>query len=310
MPRIPASYRSLPALLTVLPLLFFLFSPGAACAADISVTDDTGRTVRLREPAKRVISLYGAFNEILLSLGCGERIVARTAADAALPELAALPAIGTHMRPNQELILAHAPDIILQLRGRKEADLQTESLRRLGLPVLCFTLESFADMFRVTRLLGRLTGKEEEAGRLVAGWEETLRATARRHAGEKAVTVFYEVRYPNLLAAGRGSVVDEIIRTAGGTNVISDTAKIVRLNEEALILADPEVCVLQKGPMNPQPTPLEKRPHFKTLKCIATGRTLVVDETAYSRPGPRSIRACVELERFLHPGAPDAEEKR
>ena len=303
MPRFSAHRRRLRALLTMLPLLFALLPPRAVCATDISVTDDTGRTVRLQEPAKRVISLYGAFNEILLSLGQGERIIARTAADASLPELAALPAIGTHMRPNQELILAHAPDLILQLRGRKEAELQTESLRRLGLPVLCFTLESFADLFRVTRLLGRLTGTEQKAERLVAGWEETLRATARRHAGKKAVTVFYEVRYPNLLAAGRGSIVDEIIRTAGGTNVISDRAKIVRLNEEALILADPQVYVMQKGPMNPQPTPLDKRPHFKTLRCVTTGRSLVVDETAYSRPGPRSIRACGELERFLHPDA-------
>ena len=82
MPRFSAPRRRLRALLTMLPLLFALLPPRAVCATDISVTDDTGRTVRLQEPAKRVISLYGAFNEILLSLGLGERIIARTAADA------------------------------------------------------------------------------------------------------------------------------------------------------------------------------------------------------------------------------------
>lgn len=80
-----------------------------APARPLSVTDDAGVTVTLDKPATRIIALYGAYNELLLALDARAVLVARTVADARLPalaELADLPVIGTHMRPNAELIVA------------------------------------------------------------------------------------------------------------------------------------------------------------------------------------------------------------
>ncbi|MBD5538975.1 MAG: ABC transporter substrate-binding protein, partial [Desulfovibrio sp.] len=122
----------------LLPLaLLGALSGPPALAAPVEITDDTGHTLRLEQPARRIIPLYGAFGEMLVALGCGDRLVARTDADAALPELAHLPAVGTHMRPNAELVAAARPDLVLQMSGRGEALLQTEGLRKLGVPVLC-----------------------------------------------------------------------------------------------------------------------------------------------------------------------------
>lgn len=275
-------------------------TPGAAAlAAPIEVTDDAGHSLRLERPARRIIALYGAFNELLLALGCKEQIAARTEADAHLPGLADLPAVGTHMRPNAELIAARQPDLVLQMRGRGEAALQTEALRGLGLPVLSFDLNSFAQLFRVTELLGRLCGREAEAQALVASWRARLDALARSTAGRPRPRVFYEARYPNLLAAGAGGMVNEVIAAAGGDNVIRAPKKLVRLNEEALLAADPDAYLMQKGPMNPAPAPLAERPHFRGLRAAAPGRSLVVPEDRYARPGPRAIDAAEELAAWL-----------
>ena len=70
---------------------------------------------------------------------------------------------------------------------------------------------------------------------------------------------------------------------------------------EALIKRDPEVYIIQKGPMNRNPSLPSERPHFHVLDAVKEGRVLVVDEQAFSRPGPRSIEAVEELARFLHP---------
>lgn len=264
------------------------------------VTDDTGAAVRLDKPATRIVALYGAFSELLLALDARELLAARTVADAQLPELAHLPAVGTHMRPNAELVVACRPDLVLQLAGRREALLQTETLRGLGLNVLTFEMDSFEKIFAVLEKLGRLTGREIQAAGLVREWSARLAALRARNAGRKPPRVFYEVRYPNLLAAGQGSIVNEIITAAGGENVVGDDKKLVRFNEEALIRADPDVYLIQKGPMNPDPQPLAGRAHYRGLRAARAGRVLVVDENRFARPGPGSVRAAEELERWLH----------
>lgn len=266
----------------------------------IIVSDDTGHEVRLQRPARRIIALYGAFNELLLALGAGDALAARTVADAAVPGLEHLPAIGTHMRPNAELVVRQAPDLVIQLAGRNEALVQTENLRSLGIDVLVFEMNSFEQMFSVLQKLGRLTGRENEASALVAAWRERLAVLEARYAGVEPVSVFYEVRYPNLLGAGRGGIVNDIIFRAGGHNVITDEKKLVRFNEEVLPSADPDVYIMQRGPMNPEPQPLDQRQHYRNLRAVREGRVLVVDEERFARPGPRAVDAAEELGRFLH----------
>ena len=278
-------------------------SPSTSAFVPVSVRDDTGHEVRLDVPAKRIIALYGAFNELLLALGAGDSLAARTVADANIPGLEHLPAIGTHMRPNAELIVQQSPDLVIQLAGRNEALLQTEALRALGLNVLVFEMNSFEQMFGVLQKLGQLTGREAEAARLTGAWQARLAALEARYKDQKPIRVFYEVRYPNLLAAGRGGIVDHIISGAGGQNVVTDEKKLVRFNEEALLAADPDVYVIQSGPMNPDPQPLDQRLHYRDLRAVREGRVLTVDEELFARPGPRSVDAAEELGRFLHPDA-------
>ena len=285
----------------LLVLLLTGLNPAPVQAAPIEVVDDTGVTLTLDKPAERIIALYGAYNELLLALDARDLLVARTVADAHLPELAGLPAIGTHMRPNAELIVAQKPDLVLQLAGRREALLQTEALRKLGINVLTFEMDSFDKMFDVLEKLGRLTGREQKAAGLIRDWRARLATLRARHAGEKPVRVFYEVRYPNLLAAGQGSIVNEIIAVAGGENVVADDKKLVRFNEEALILADPDAYLTQKGAMYPDAQPLSERAHYRDLRAVRTGRVLVVDEDRFARPGPRAVEAAEELELWLHP---------
>ncbi|NCB21724.1 MAG: ABC transporter substrate-binding protein [Deltaproteobacteria bacterium] len=283
-----------------LPLVMRAQTANAEEAAiPIVISDDTGTTLTFKQPVRRIIALYGAFNEIFLALGAGDLLVARTAADGNLPELAALPAIGTHMRPNAELVLAQRPDVVVQLEGRSEAQTQTENLRSLGLNVLTFELNSFERLFEVTQLLGQLVGRELAATALVNGWKGRLQALRSSSAGKPRARIFYEVRYPNLLAAGRGSISSEILALAGGENVVTDSKKLVRFSEEALIAADPDVYLIQQGPMNPAPTPLDERDHYRGLRAVREGRVLVVDEERFARPGPRALDAAEELAGWL-----------
>ena len=265
----------------------------------VSLDDGRGHAVTLQRPARRIVPLYAAFSGIVSALGAEKTLVARTVADRDAAR-GSLPVVGTHMAPNIERIAALRPDIVLQLVGRKEAARQSDALRALGIPVLDLEMSSFEDLFAVTRLLGRLLDRKDEAEALCARWRTRLDAVAASLAGVAPVRVFYEVRYPNLLAAGRDSIVNDIIERAGGVNVVSQARKLVRFNEEALLVAAPEAYILQRGPMNPAPQPPEQRAHFQGLKAVRQGRVLVVEEERFARPGPASVDAVEELARWLH----------
>ena len=264
----------------------------------MSVTDDTGVRVELPAPARRVAALYGAFNDILLSMDMGECLIARTVADAR-PELADLPVIGTHMRPNLELIAALRPDLVLQFEGRREAGEQVEQLRALGLRVAVFRGTSFPDLFRIIQTLGLLTGAQDRAETLVASLVSRLEAVAQRRAGAGRPRVVFEIRSPNLLAAGANSTASAIIEAAGGENAVRVPERVARLSEEELIRLDPDVYIVQRGSMNRAPIPPAGREHYHTLRAVRGGHVLTVDESLFSRPAPGMVDAVEMLAAFF-----------
>lgn len=258
--------------------------------------------MRLAKPAGRVIALYGALADTLVSMGLGDLLVARTSADAS-PALSHLPSIGTHMRPNLELVLGQTPDLVVQMSGRKQALAAVRDLRELGVPTAVFNVTSFRDLFSVIARLGALTGRPKDAAALTARLKARLAALRKKTAGAKngEPTVALEVRYPNLLCAGNASIVADVIKAAGGVNAVDQDKKIVRLSEEELLRLNPDVYLVQQGPMNKNPVPPKDRPHFAPLAAVKNNKVHFVDERRYSRPGPESVRAAEELAALLHP---------
>jgi len=282
--------------------LFSLILLGQGLAAS-EIQDDRGRTVTLNGPPQRLISLYGGLTEVLAALGLAPRLVARTQGDETLK---GLPTVGTHLQPNVEMILALKPDLVVQ-GGVPKGLPALKRLEAEDIPVALFAPRDFAGLFGVIQRLGKLTGQTQAAAALVGSMEAKLQETARRVAGRKPPRVFFEVRYHNLLAAGQGSLVNDIISRAGGENMVKSPQKLTAFSLEALIQADPEVYIIQQGPMNRSPEDIYSRSHFQELKAVRQGRVLVVEEGLFSRPGPRSAAAVEQLARFLHPEAWEGE---
>ncbi len=292
--RIPSP--GLPRLIWCLVLNLFLFQLPASALAAISVTDDQGRQISLDAPASRIIALYGAFNEILADLGREDLLIARTAADDLPASIQAKPSIGTHLRPNAELILGLAPDLVIQLGGRGEALEPVRFLEKRGLNVAVFDLENFEQLFSVMERLGTLTASSDQAAKRIAFMRSEL---ARIEAAAPRPRIFFEARYPTLLAAGQGSMASEIIAKAGGENCVAAPDKLVRLGEEELLRLDPDIYLVQEGPMNPRPVPMAERHLFRTLACVKSGQVHVVDQKVFSRPGPRSLEAVRQLATII-----------
>jgi len=271
-------------------------------ASPVEITDDLGRKIVLARPANRVIPLYGAFAEMLYSIGAGQSVIARTQADKFPPDIVNLPSIGTHMRPDVELILGLKPDLVIMSASRKDEIPEVSRLVARGIPVAVFDPRSFEGIFSTMTRLGAVCGKSEEAAACAATLKERLKAVREKTGGEAVKRkVFFEIRAEPLTGAGRGSIVNEIVAAAGGENVLRNEKGIVRYSMENLLFENPDYYIVQEGPMNKSPTDPRKRAHFDRLKCVREGRIIVADELIYSRPGPRCVEAVERLAAALYP---------
>jgi iron complex transport system substrate-binding protein len=289
----PWRYTTLTAFLILLPVL-----AGQIWGAN-RIMDDRGQAVTLAAPPQRIVSLYGGLTEILQALGLGSRVVARIQGDDCLKNI---PTVGTHLQPNVEMILALKPDLVVQ-GGVPKGLAAMGKLEAEGVPVAMFAPHDFPGLFSTIQRLGALTGEDEAAAALTRTMAAKLEGVALRVQGRQPPRVFFEVRCQNLLAAGQGSLVNDVIARAGGVNIVQSRQKLANYSLETLIQANPEVYIIQEGPMNRSPEDIYTRPYFQELQAVRSRRVLVVQESLFSRPGPRSAEAVEELARFLHPRA-------
>lgn len=285
-------------IICILGLLFIPFSSALA----VCLSDDAGAEVCLDAPPKRIISLYGAYTEILWETGAGKLIVAKTKSDDTIAALADLPSVGSSLRPNVEHVLALRPDLVIA-KSSKGASEALNALKARGVKVAAFGPESLEELYSVIKKLGQLTGTDARAQQLVVDLDKNLVRIRKLTEGVNSrPMVAFEVRSDPLTVAGSHSLVNGIIEIAGGKNAFLNPKKIFKIDIEAVLQADPDVYVIQTGPMNVSPLPPGERPHHPTLRAVKEGRVLIVDEKLFSRPGPRVAEAAEVLGRFLHPG--------
>lgn len=285
-------------------LVGILWAMGGTCyGAPVQVVDDAGRTVRLEAPARRVIALYGAFAEMFYAMGAQDVLAARTHADTFPPDIQRLPSVGTHMRPNVEMILGLKPDLVIQSASRRSAMPELARLEEAGIPVVILAPKGFEGVFSAMERLGVLIGRKEQAQSAVDTLRRRLEKVQSACQGtSQHPRIVFEIRADPLAVAGRGGMPQAIMEAVGAVNAVSLPNPIVQMSVENLLALDPDIYIVQKGPMNPNPEPPHHRAHFNTLRAVRSGHVLEVEEAMYSRPGPRAVQAAEDLARRLCSG--------
>lgn len=255
-----------------------------------------------KAPAKRIVSGYTAFTEILIALGAENRIVAATTRDAAMLSIAS---IGSHMKPDIEAIVACRPDLVL-LSSRRPALVEQVKTKLSGLEAAVFTAHptTVDDALDLINSLGSLTNKKDTAAGLIRDARVRLESVAVKIANvpeSERPLVFLEVRSsPSLLSCGKESIAYDIIRRAGGRPLCTLAGSVVRMDIEAVIDGRPDFYIQQTGAMNRNPQDLTKHQILGSLECIREGRFVRMDEALISRPGPRVAEAVEKVYGILY----------
>ncbi len=236
---------------------------------------------------ERIVSLSPQITESLYLLDAGREVVAVTTYCRRPDEATFKEKIGSPLRPDIEKIVSLRPDLVL---GSREGNPPwiIERLRRLGLNVIYFerphNLEGLLANFLQ---LSETVGARERGREIVAGVRRGLTA----HGQKEPYRVLWEVEAEPLMAASSSSFANDIIRLAGGSNIIDSELSYPRINREEVLLKKPDVIVLMNMGYSVQ-AEMER-----WQKYLHGTRFVVLDAYITGSPNPVTfLKAVRELE--------------
>nr|WP_284047818.1 cobalamin-binding protein [Halomonas gemina] len=261
---------------------------GQASADEVCAIDDTGREVCLAAPAERIVALSPGATELLFAAGAGERLVAVVDHSDYPPEAGELPSVGSHDRLDLERLVALQPDLVIGWVTGNPAE-QVERLERLGVPVFRIEPREFEGIATALERLSRLAGSKAQ-GRLAAErFRQGLAELSARHEAASPVPVFYQVWDSPLMTVNDEHLIGKVVTLCGGVNVFGGLSRLVpRIDEEALLAADPEV-ILAGGRGEENRSWLEDWQRFPELTAVARDNLFFVPPSLLQRPTPRLL---------------------
>ncbi|WP_245972160.1 ABC transporter substrate-binding protein [Rhodovulum iodosum] len=159
------------------------------------------------------------------------------------PRLSAMPARARDYPANRgqaEEVFLMRPDLVLA--GTYTAQASVAMLRRLGIEVVEFApARALSDVPAYLERMGRLLGREEKAGRLIAEFEAGL-AALRRAPEDGPRAALYSA---NGYTTGQGTLSDDILSAAGLRNIAAEVGRAGGgpLPLELLVTAAPDLVI-------------------------------------------------------------------
>ncbi|NTU43670.1 MAG: ABC transporter substrate-binding protein, partial [Nitrospirales bacterium] len=268
--------------LTFLVLTLF-FTATSAFAGTVTYTDKLGRTISVSAPVKRAV-LFQCY-ELLPALNHWDRVVGlgRWAHEndlirAVRPDIEkAIPSVGTGTDVNMEALMKLRPDVVITWTFRPEL---VRSMEARGLKVIAIYPESIRDLYEVTRLNGRLFGREKEADLAVSEMERLfslIREKTKKLPEARKKRILWIGTKPTTVA-GKTGITNELIGMIGGINPAgSISQRNADVSVEQIIAWNPDLIFIW-GNARYTVKDILTNPQWRAVKAVKTAQVYKAPE--------------------------------
>lgn len=264
--------------------------------AEIAVEDFLGRSVRLEQPAQRIVALAPHIVENLYAAGVGDRLVGAVSHSDYPPAARALPEVGGPSSLSMESIVALDPDLIVvwaSAQGASKAALA--QFARMDIPVYVDRPRALDDIPRAIVDFGTLAGRPAHARAVAADFRRRLGALRKRYADRAPVSLFYQIWNEPLQTLSGDHFISHVIQLCGARNVFADAATLApRIGIESVLARDPQVIVAS-GAGASRPGWLDAWRQWPSLQAVANNHLYVVDPDLIQRPTTRILKGALRL---------------
>ena len=263
-----------------------LCAASLAQSAPVTVQDDTGNSLTLLAPAKRIVSLAPHTTELLFAVGAGSEVVGVSQFSDYPDAAKRLPQVGGSSGFDLERIAALRPDLVVIWKSGTSAA-QVASLKKLGFPVFESEPHDFAAIASSLERLGKLAGETDEGKAAADAFRARWQALAVRYTHASPVTVFYQIWNEPLMTLNDHHLASVAIAVCGGRNVFGALPALApTVNAEAVLQADPEVILTGSDAGADALAPWKK---FSQLKAVRRDNLFALDSGILTRGSPRVL---------------------
>ncbi|MCX5746925.1 MAG: helical backbone metal receptor [Proteobacteria bacterium] len=255
---------------------------GAAC----------GRAPEPAPAGPRLVSLTPSSTEIVAALDATADLVGVDDYSTYPAEVANLPKVGSFLAPNLETIVGLRPTLVIvdDVHGKAAA-----ALGDVGVQTIACAIHALPDVKAALVAIGARLGRSAQATRVIAGIDAAIAtALARRPAKRPRVLVIIDREaggLGNLVAAGTGSWIDELLAITGGANVLAGAiTRYPKISTEEVLTTRPDVIL---------DLSFAGKASLAAWKPVTSARVVALSEPYLVAPSPRVADALAALARAL-----------
>lgn len=249
----------------------------------MTFTDQTGYTIELSSPPKRIISIVPSQSELVWDLGLKEELIGITKFCIHPAEMfRSVARVGGTKKLDLDKIRALKPDLIIGNKEENEKS-QIEELRK-EFPVWMSDIFTLDDAYGMMRGIGALTAKENEAQQLVSKVQEQFKSLNAPRLKGKSVAYF--IWYNPMMAAGNNTFINYMLRRLDMINVFSRLDRYPEIDAKQLKAANPQLIFLSS-----EPFPFTEKYIKEFREICPNAKIQLVDGELFSWYGSRLLHA-------------------
>jgi iron complex transport system substrate-binding protein len=268
------------------------------------VTDETGRTVRIPQPVRRIVSLAPSLTETVYALGLQDNLVGDTDYCDYPPDAQKKTKVGGAINPSLEEIATLHPDLVLVTKGFNRLE-TVNALDGLGISSYATDPHTVDEIMTSTKKLADVLGSPD-AGISVAEDMQRHLATLHQKTGAlPAKHVLFVVWTQPLISIGKNTFIADALRRAGAVSIVDSEQDWPQISLEEIARLQPEFLVFASSHSESAPRELDvlaTLPGWSIVDAVSNRRYAVISD-AVNRPAPRIVSAIEDLARQLHPDA-------
>ncbi|PBC03949.1 hemin ABC transporter substrate-binding protein [Mesorhizobium sp. WSM3860] len=272
----------------------------AAAALPAGADEDT----HVFSDTSRIASIGGSITEIVYALGEEGHLIARDSTSLFPQAAQKLPDVGYMRALSPEGVLSVNPSGILALHGSGPKE-TVDVLKKSSVPFIEVPERySHEGVLEKIRIVGKALGIEAKAEKLAAETDAKLTAAEKQTASikeRKRVLFVLSIQGGKILAAGRDTAGDGIIKLAGAVNAVEGFSGYKQMSDEAIVTARPDVILMMKnaGPPIPE-AELFASPSIASTPAGAARKLISMDGGYLLGFGPRTAEAIHDLAVSLY----------
>ena len=275
------------------------------------IKDISGDIVKVPANIEKIATLWYANNQIILMLGCADKIVATTDLIKnnkwfahVYPRISSIPN-GVNGKDLQvEELIKLSPDVVIAADKKNK-----EELTKNGFTVLYPSFTNHADMKKSVSIMAEVIGGE--APKIAQKFNEYFDGNLKKAlsktdkiAASDRPKVLHIADGKNLFKVdGTNTIIDEWIRVAGGKNAVQKAGNMLEINAEEIPNMNPDVIIIGRARAPEILKKIYENPIYADTNAVKNKRVYVNPTGVFSwdRYGAEGALQILWAAKILHP---------